>query len=193
MSVPSWVLAPDGADGVIVGIGSARGSTTQLSIQMAEARARQDIAFQLSTQVDAIITDYANNVGNQGDETQKGEFNLLQASKTEMIGRQMANITLAGVKVTKRARTSDNTWWVEVTWTGAQARQAVADAAMAVAEEAARRAAEEQLADLGTNSSVTPVPAAAAADIERAAQEAVRQMDEYLAKAGLKSSVVSEE
>ncbi|GHU96644.1 hypothetical protein FACS189483_00230 [Spirochaetia bacterium] len=194
-SVPSWVLNPDDQENGFVGIGSARSATTQLSIQMAEARARQDIAFQLSAQVEAIITDYANNVGS------KEEFDLLQASKTEMVGRQLANITLTGVKVTKRARTSDNTWWVEVTWSREQARRVLVDSALIIAQEAARKAEEEAAqkeAELdalrggsltGTSSNSPAAIAARAADVERAAQEAARLMDEYLAKAGLKSSV----
>ncbi|GHV16895.1 hypothetical protein FACS189493_3530 [Spirochaetia bacterium] len=197
-SVPSWVLDPDGQkDGFdgFVGIGSARSSTTQLSIQMAEARARQDIAFQLSTQIEAIVTDYANNVGSSD------EYNLLQASKTEMVGRQLAKITLTGAQVTKRARTSDNTWWVEVTWSRDLARRVLVDSALAIAQEAARKAEEEAAlkeveldalrngSPTGTSSNSPAAIAARAADVEEAAQEAARLMDEYLAKAGLKSSV----
>jgi hypothetical protein len=97
----------------IVGIGSANNSTDQMSLQMADARARQDIAFQLSAQVQAMITDYARQAGTIDETT------ALQLSET--VGRQLANTTLTGARPEKREKSPDGTWWVMVTYNKADA------------------------------------------------------------------------
>jgi hypothetical protein len=120
--VPGWILDPaiidlgKDADGnplllkdYYIGIGSAKGSSDRVSIQMADARARQDIAFQLGVQVRAMITDYAKNVGLEG-----GEFDEIQTSESEMIGQQLTKKELTNLAVNKREK-NDGTWWVIVT------------------------------------------------------------------------------
>jgi hypothetical protein len=171
-AIPEWVLNPlilekevpgIKLDEVVVGIGSAKSSTDQLSIQVAEARARQDIAFQLTAQIKARITDYAENEGNVG------EFDISQSAVTERIGQQMTEIELKGIRVVKREKAAkpDNTWWVVVTWSKANADKAAADVTRNV------------IADV----KISPA--------ERA-QAAIKLMDEQLQSAALKPTVVSE-
>ncbi|GHV87525.1 hypothetical protein AGMMS50255_8210 [Spirochaetia bacterium] len=169
-AIPLWVLEPDAdlQDKFVIGIGSAKSSTDQLSIQMAEARARQDIAFQLDVQVKARITDYAENEG-KGNVVGKEEYDFSQDSVTERIGEQLTNIDLKGVRVAKREKDANTgAWWVQVLWSKPQADKAAADIAQNVI------AAE-----------VGPGPA------ERARQ-AAKRMDEQLERAQLKPDVVSE-
>jgi hypothetical protein len=170
-AIPIWVLEPDPKrqEDYVIGIGSAHSSTDQLSIQMAEARARQDISFQLSTQVQAKITDYADNQG-KGKPTVKGEeeFNFSQDSVTERIGQQLTDLELKGASVSKRERDPHGVWWVEVLWSKEKADKAAADISQNVIE-----------AEIG------PGPA------ERA-RIAAQQLNDQLEKAKSKPAVVSE-
>jgi hypothetical protein len=163
-AIPDWVLSPDPDEqnNMVIGIGSAKASSDQVSIQMAEARARQDIAFQLNAQIKAQITDYAENEGSGS------EYDLSQTSVTERIGQQLTNIELKGVKVAKRERDRNGTWWVKVTWSKDQANKTASVLTQNIIEVAP-----------------TPTPA-------EKAVEAVRLMDEQLEKANLKSAVMSE-
>jgi hypothetical protein len=166
------VLTPDRdqQENYVIGIGSAHSSTDQLSIQMAEARARQDISFQLSTQVQAKITDYADNQG-KGKPTVKGEeeFNFSQDSVTERIGQQLTDLELKGVSVSRRERDPHGVWWVEVLWSKEKADKAAADISQSVIE-----------AEIG------PSPA------ERA-RAAAQLLDEQLDKAKLKPAAAASE
>jgi hypothetical protein len=166
-AIPKWVLDPDAEEQKtwVIGIGSAKSSSDQLSIQVAEARARQDISFQLDTQIRAQITDYAQNEGNIE------EYNLSQAAVTERIGQQLTNIELKGVRVATRERAHDGTWWVKVLWSKASADKAAADITETVIQ--------------------APPPTPVAGPAERA-QDAVRLMDEQLDKAILRPAPVSE-
>jgi hypothetical protein len=128
-AVPEFVLNPPIRDDAIIGIGRAKNIEEQMSIQMADARARQDIAFQLSAQVQAMITDYARQAGTIDETT------ALQLSET--VGRQLANITLTGARPEKREKSPDGTWWVMVAYSKADAAKT---AASVIDSEAARYA-----------------------------------------------------
>ena len=117
-NTPDFVLNPPIRDDAIIGIGRAGNQNEQLSLQMADSRARQDIAFQLSAQVQAMITDYAREAGTIAEAT------ALQLSET--VGRQLTNTTLNGARPEKREKTPDGTWWVMVTYPKAEAAKIAA-------------------------------------------------------------------
>jgi hypothetical protein len=106
------VLAEAKLEGVFVGIGSATNPMDYQAIQMAEARARQDIAFQRQSLVKAEITDYAKNVVGR----KNGSGSSLNAAEEYMVGQQLVETQLQPVKVVKREKeVGTGTWWVVVT------------------------------------------------------------------------------
>ncbi|GHU15848.1 hypothetical protein FACS1894163_04010 [Spirochaetia bacterium] len=161
-AIPSWVLDPslEEQNQYVIGIGSAKSSSPQLSIQMAEARARQDIAFQLNVQVQGKITDYAENQGNSAG----SEYNFSQDAVSQRIGQQLTNIELNGVKVAKREVDHNGTWWVKVLWSKENADKTAADISKTVIAE------------------VVPLSPAEKAEM------ATKLLDEQLDKAKLKST-----
>ncbi|GHV89452.1 hypothetical protein AGMMS50267_18120 [Spirochaetia bacterium] len=134
--IPDWVIKPEVVDqillgngtfterrdadnkvvidrnGVLTGMGSAKAITYQKAIQLAESRARQDIAIQLDSKVQARIRDYT--------ETRESGARQSDSSITSIAGSQATNISISNVKVEKREQSPDGTWWVLVTWRQAQ-------------------------------------------------------------------------
>jgi hypothetical protein len=116
-NTPPWLndFPPEDA---IWGIGSARQSSDQMSMDTAEARARVSIARQLDTKVQAMFTDYnldAGNVGNQAN-----------ASMQENVSRQVTNMNVSGARPIQRWKAPDNTWWYLVEFKKSDAKNAVA-------------------------------------------------------------------
>jgi hypothetical protein len=128
--MPDFVLNPPVQDEVLYGIGSAKQVSDQMAITMADSRARQSIGFQLRTNVQAMITDYARQAGTQ-DNNVALEF-------AEVVGRQLVNVELSGAKVIKREKMKDSTFWVLMAYDKAAAAQSVA----AIIENEASRYAE---------------------------------------------------
>jgi hypothetical protein len=116
--MPDFVLNPPTQDDVLYGIGSAKQATQQLSMTMADSRARQSVAFQLRTNVQAMITDYARQSGTM-DENTALEF-------AEVVGRQLVNVELSGAKVVKREVMKDGTFWVLMSYGKPDAAQTAA-------------------------------------------------------------------
>jgi hypothetical protein len=118
--VPDWVwnrdmlkeTLPDiDLDTVYIGIGSAKNDSSDLeAIQIAEARARQDIAFQQGVLVKAAITDYAKNVSTGNSKSD------IHNAEDELIARQSINTELSPVTVVHRELSRDGTWWVIATY-----------------------------------------------------------------------------
>jgi hypothetical protein len=79
-----------------------------MSKNMAVARARTDIAFQLNASVKAMIIDYAQESGSEGN-TQALNF-------VETISKQIAEIDLQGAKTVKRYVAKDGTWYAMVSY-----------------------------------------------------------------------------
>lgn len=90
---PDFYQNPPTATDSIYGVGSARMSTLDLSRTAALARARDDIARQVEIAVRNAITDYAQQAGEGG--------NQQALNFTETISKQIANVTLQGVKTVK--------------------------------------------------------------------------------------------
>jgi hypothetical protein len=127
-NTPEW-LNDFPPDDTLWGIGTGKQSSEMLSMAMAESRARQNIAFQLNTEVQAMISDYARDAGTIDNQAS------LQLAET--VGRQLTQTTLSGVSPLKRWRANDGTWWYLVHVKKADAAQTVAGI---VDNEAARSA-----------------------------------------------------
>jgi hypothetical protein len=118
--MPDFVLNPPTQDDVLYGIGSAKLATQQLSMTMADSRARQSVAFQLRTNVQAMITDYARQSGTMEEST--------ALELAEVVGRQLVNVELSGAKVVKREVMKDGTFWVLMSYSKPEAAQTAAKA-----------------------------------------------------------------
>jgi hypothetical protein len=99
---------------VLIGIGSAKNLSDQQAIQMAEARARQDIAFQRQAQVKAEITDFGKNVDSETTRNKDTSISKVEATETHIVGQQSVSADVSKVKVAKRIK-DNGTWWVVVT------------------------------------------------------------------------------
>jgi hypothetical protein len=128
-NLPDFVMNPIQQEDVLYGIGSAKLSTLNQSMTIAEARARQSLAFQLSTNVQAMITDYARDAGTVN--------NTASLQLAEQVGRQLTQTTLTGAIPVKREQTPDGTFWVLVSLNKDEAARA---AAGVIDNEAARYA-----------------------------------------------------
>jgi hypothetical protein len=111
------VLSPvryNGRDELIVGIGTAKDTTPQKSIQLAEARARQDIAIQANSVVRARIRDYAET---REDNNKRGKTHS-DSSISSVAGSQSTDLVLTNVQVVQReqSKTDKKTWWVVAVW-----------------------------------------------------------------------------
>ncbi|MDR3114819.1 MAG: LPP20 family lipoprotein [Treponema sp.] len=128
--LPGFVIDPPIQEDAIFGIGSAKLSTINQSMTMAESRARQSLAFQLNANVQAMITDYARSAGTENSQASL-EF-------AEIVGRQLTQTTLRGAIPVKREQTKDGTFWVLISYSKTDAARAAAD----VIENEASRYAE---------------------------------------------------
>jgi hypothetical protein len=135
-NTPSWLndFPPEDA---LWGIGSAKQSSDQLSMNTAEARARTSVARQLNTKVDAMFTDYMRDAGTVGSQT--------ALSLQEDVSRQITSMQLNGARPIQRTKTSDGAWWYLVEYKLSDAKAALAP--MFTSEEAhyAEFKAEEAL------------------------------------------------
>ncbi|MCL2211630.1 MAG: LPP20 family lipoprotein [Treponema sp.] len=116
-NTPEWLndLPPAG---MIWGIGTAKQSSTSMSMTTAEARARTSVARQLDALVQAMFTDYnldAGNVNNQAN-----------TSLQEDVSRQITNINLSGAQPIKRLQAKNGAWWFLVEYNKANARKEIA-------------------------------------------------------------------
>lgn len=127
-NVPEWINDFPPED-VLWGIGNAKQSTESLSMTMAEARARQSIAQQLSTSARGMITDYARDAGSPDSQA--------STQLAEAVARQLTNAQLNGVTPIKRWKAPDGTWWYLVQYSKTEAAKAAANI---VNNEAARYA-----------------------------------------------------
>ncbi|MBB6481092.1 hypothetical protein [Spirochaeta isovalerica] len=106
--LPQFFLNPPMYEDQIVGLGMAKMSSDNVSRQTAVMRARTDIAFQMDTRVEAMMTDYFQEAGS-GDETQAIQF-------VESISKQIANIDLQNAKTVEVYAAMDGTWYAMVTY-----------------------------------------------------------------------------
>jgi hypothetical protein len=116
-NTPLWLndFPPEDA---IWGIGSARQSSTQMSMTTAEARARTSVARQLNTKVEAMFTDYMRDAGTVDSQT--------ALSLQEDVGRQITSMQLNGARPIQRWQAPDGAWWYLVEYKLSDARAALA-------------------------------------------------------------------
>lgn len=106
--LPQFFLNPPIYEDQIVGLGMAKMSSDSISRQTAVARARTDIAFQMDTRVESMLTDYFQEAGS-GDDTQAITF-------VESISKQIANIELKNAKTVEVYAAVDGNWYAMVTY-----------------------------------------------------------------------------
>lgn len=106
--LPQFFLNPPMYEDQIVGLGMAKMSSDSVSRQTAVMRARTDIAFQMNTRVEAMMTDYFQEAGSAED-SQNIQF-------VESISKQIANIDLQNAKTVEVYAAVDGTWYAMVTY-----------------------------------------------------------------------------
>ena len=104
--IPDFFLNPPTPEDQIVGLGMAKLKDDSLSRDTALARARADIARQVSTTVQSMLTDYAQEAG-ADDEIQTVNF-------IENVTKQIVNIQLNGAVTKKMYAAKDGTWYAMV-------------------------------------------------------------------------------
>ena len=115
-TAPDWIaeLPPEDA---FWGIGMAKLQNESLAMETATTRAQRDVARQISASVQALLTDYANESGLQG--------NSRSVQSIENIGRNLVNMNLSGATPNQRTRMPDGTWYVRVSVKKADAQKTV--------------------------------------------------------------------
>jgi len=118
MDAPDWVdeIAPED---VFWGIGIAKLQNESLARDTAMSRARRDVAAQLGTLVQSMLTDYARESGTLS--------NSASIQSIERITQELINLNLTGATPNAQRRMPDGTWWVRVQLRKADAQRAVSD------------------------------------------------------------------
>lgn len=106
VDIPDFFLSPPVEEDQFVGLGLANLNDTNLSRRTALARARADIATQVSVSVESMLTDYAQQAGT-GNDTQVVSF-------VEQITKEVADIELQGAVTKEQYAASDGTWYAMV-------------------------------------------------------------------------------
>jgi hypothetical protein len=140
-NMPEWLneFPPEDA---LWGIGSAKQSTDNLAMTMAENRARVSVAQQLSSLVQNMITDYSRDAGTAGSQA--------SISLQESVSRSLAEAKLTGAKAIKRWKGPDGTWWYLVEYKKADALKQTADLFATEEEQYAEFKADQALEMLDT-------------------------------------------
>jgi hypothetical protein len=102
-TMPEFALRPPQKEDTLYGVGSANYAEQQMSMEMADARARQSIAYQIETAAKAMVTDYGRAAGAVNSPA--------SMRLAETIGSQIANAKLRGVSVVERQQMPDGTIW----------------------------------------------------------------------------------
>jgi len=118
MDAPDWVdqIAPED---VLWGIGLAKLQNDSLARDAATSRARRDVAAQLGTLVQSMLTDYARESGTLS--------NSASIQSIERITQELININLTGATPNAQRRMPDGTWWIRVQLRKADAQRVVTE------------------------------------------------------------------
>lgn len=106
--LPQFFINPPIAEDVLYGLGMAKLSNDSLSRDTAVARARKDIAFQVSARVQSMLTDYAQDSGVDG--------NSQTITFVESITKQVTDIELRGAVTEEVYPAVDGTWYAMVSF-----------------------------------------------------------------------------
>jgi hypothetical protein len=134
VSLPPWIneVAPEDA---LWGIGNAKQSSTQMSMTLSETRARADIARQLSTIVEGMITDYTRDAN-------MGTANQATIGLQESINRQLSQAQLTGARRDQLWTAPDGTLWARVVYSKTDAARFASDSIKNVVDNEEARYAE---------------------------------------------------
>jgi hypothetical protein len=133
-SLPPWINDAVPED-TLWGIGSAKQSSTQMSMTIAETRARADISRQLNTIVEGMITDYTRDAN-------MGTDNQATIGLQESVNRQLSQAQLIGARRDQLWTAPDGTYWTRVVYNKADAAKFAADSVKNVVDNEAARYAE---------------------------------------------------
>ena len=118
-TMPPWINDMPPED-MLWGIGVADNVQMNMRMTMADSRARQDIARQLNTVAQGMVTDYAREAG--------GITNAAVTQFQEMVSRQVTEATLQGVVRDEQWMAPDGrTLWMRVRVSRSDATRAAAD------------------------------------------------------------------
>ncbi|MDR2468729.1 MAG: hypothetical protein LBD22_07200 [Spirochaetaceae bacterium] len=109
-NAPEFVLNPPQDDEVIYGVGSANLSTVNMSMTMAETRARTAIARELSATARQMIDDY------MGDASEISGSKRDAEAFAQIVSRTLAEAKMSGARVVRRDVSQDGTWWCLVSY-----------------------------------------------------------------------------
>jgi hypothetical protein len=138
-NMPPWINEQAPED-VLWGIGVSSNTSMSLRLTMADADARADIARQLQTLAQGMVTNYQREAGGITDAAAMGF--------QESINRQLTQATLTGAVRDLSWTTPDNkTLWVRVKMSKADAAKSVAAEVDKVVESEASRYAEFKAMD----------------------------------------------
>ena len=117
-NMPGWIndLPPNDE---FWGIGLAKLQNESLARTTATSRARSDVAAQLSTLVQSMLTDYAREAGTLQNTT--------SIQFIESVTRNVVNMEVNGASPNKQEKMPDGTWWVRVVMKKADAQKQVSD------------------------------------------------------------------
>ncbi|MDR1073329.1 MAG: LPP20 family lipoprotein [Treponema sp.] len=116
--LPSFVLNPPTAEGVVYGVGASTTQEQSLALRQAKERAKVDLANKLSSQVKSMVTDYTRQAGTGQDLTDLRFY--------ESISQSLTNATLRGLQDGPAEFTEDGTLWIYVKISKAEAAQVAA-------------------------------------------------------------------
>lgn len=102
--VPDFVLTPPISKEAYFGVGFAHQSALNLSIRLAETRARADIANQVKTSIQEVVQYYARDTGINNPDA--------LIDYTEIITREVTETTMIGLVITNRIPMEDGGVWV---------------------------------------------------------------------------------
>jgi hypothetical protein len=138
-SMPPWINEQAPED-MLWGIGVADSAQVQMRMTMADSRARQDIARQIQTLAQGMVTDYAREAG--------GIDNTAALQFAESVSRQVAQANLQGAVRDVMWNTPDNkTLWVRIKMSKSDAAKTAAEQASKAIESEAARYAEFKAMD----------------------------------------------
>jgi hypothetical protein len=138
-NMPPWINEQAPED-MLWGIGVSSNASPSLRLTMADADARADIARQLQTMAQGMVTNYQREAG--------GINNTAALSFQESITRQLAQATLTGAVRDVNWTTSDNkTLWMRLKMSKADAARSVSSEVDKLVESEASRYAEFKAMD----------------------------------------------
>jgi hypothetical protein len=141
MNTPPWLDEAAPAD-AFIGIGAARMQRQERSIPAATARARRDVAEQISVLVQGMLIDYFEQGGNMDNED-ANDF-------TMSVTRELVNAELAGAQPINRTQMPDGYWWVRVALPKEDARRTINNTVNRQASRYSQFRAEDALGELDT-------------------------------------------